>query len=103
MKKKYKPESEDHKYFERLLNIRYWEVLDGRDPVEHWDLAEDNMSDNIVRIYAINWDEVRVLVDTLEMTHLDDDYTPDRRYDVMHYMDVTTRNIRLRDNTCFAP
>ncbi|MBL3576379.1 hypothetical protein JMK10_19360 [Rhodovulum sulfidophilum] len=98
MRKK-KKRSDERKHFEGLLEDRYWEVLDGRDPVKHWDLSEENQSDNIIRHYGRNWSEAEALVATLEDTHLDESYSPDKRYSVEHYMDIITRNTRLRDNS----
>ena len=97
--RKEKKRSEERKYFERLLNIRYWDVLDGRDPVEHWELAEDNMSDNIIRGYAQCWNESKALVEALEHSHLDSEYSPEKKYELLHLRPPVERFHMRRDGT----
>lgn len=86
MKKKYKPKSKDLKHYEKLLGEKLFEdyekfqeslyIIDGDDFTE------------AIRSYAMNWNEVRVLVDALEESHLDDCYRPDKKY---HLPDTATR------------
>ena len=87
---------EDRKHYERRLTARFWDIVEGKDPAHNWDLFEENSVENMIRHIARNWDEARVLVETLENTHLDDEYTPEKQYPVAHFMDGLSRNLAPR-------
>lgn len=98
-KKTYKPQSEELKHYEELLANRIHEEYADKDPAEWLHIFDGGPFADVISGMAQLWDEVRTLVEALEDSHLDDEYTADKRYPIEHFMNMATRNIRLRDNS----
>ncbi|MBL3575107.1 hypothetical protein JMK10_17565 [Rhodovulum sulfidophilum] len=99
MKKSYKPESEDRKYFKRILSERIHEEYKDVNPAEWLYMHDGGAFEEQVAYMAVNWDEARALVDALENTHLDDDYLPTKQYSLGHLMDAYARSERFDDKS----
>lgn len=90
-RKTYKPQSEDLKYFEELLGLRLSEEYPN--PQDWWIFDGGPDKDVIVRMVH-HWEIARILVDALENAHLDDDYTPGKKYPIEHPIDRYTASER---------
>ncbi len=86
----------DVDHYERRLTARFWDIVGDKDPYDDWDLFDENSVESMIQHIARNWDEARVLVEVLESTHLDDEYTPEKQYPVAHFMDGRSRNLAPR-------
>ena len=80
----HRPRSADVKYFEKRLSERIHEQYADVDPSEWLDVFDGGPFDDTISGMAQSWGEVIVLIATLERSHLDDDYTPDQIYPVVH-------------------
>jgi len=83
-------------YYMWRLSDRFYDLTEGKDAYFDQDFFEDNSVEEMIRHIARNWDEARVLVKVLEVTHLDDEYSPEKQYPVAHFMDGRSRNLAPR-------
>ncbi|MDO5642148.1 MAG: hypothetical protein Q4G26_07135 [Paracoccus sp. (in: a-proteobacteria)] len=94
-RKTVKPQSEELKYFEDLLANRINEEYADKDPAEWLHIFDGGPFADVISGMAQYWDEVRALVEALEDSHLDDEYTSGKKYMLTHLLNAPER-IALR-------
>ncbi len=82
----------DNMYYMWRLSDRFYDIVEGKDAYFDQEFFEDNSVESMMSYIARNFDEARALVDVLENSHLDDDYTPEKRYKIEHLDSVDKRN-----------
>lgn len=98
MKKRntFKPQSEDIKYFERLLAERIQKEYADKDPAEWLYIFDGGPFEDVIGRMAQCWDEIRALVEALEDIHLDNRYTPGKKYPLTHLLNGPERTALRR-------